>query len=130
MKKVLFAVVFLAVVFTSAVVYLFVLPRSMPSKNITGQNTNGKLKVANFSGKLEKVDTGCFADGECFVQVDGKHITTLLGFNRDTVGSVQGVENFGSLQEIIGKEVNVYAQDKGDGTFTLYGNKDFYIKVK
>lgn len=135
MKKLLFAVVFLAVVFMSMVVYLTIQKSKYKVNNnrvsdVSTQNPNEKLKVANFSGKLEKVDTGCFADGECFVVVGGKHITTLLGFNRDTVGSVQGVKDFGSLQELIGKEVDVYAQDKGDGTYTLYGSEGFYVKVK
>jgi len=90
----------------------------------------GKLKVINFTGKLEEVDTGCFADGECYVVVDGKHITALMGWSRETVGSVQGVEGFGDLTSHIGKQVEVYAQDMGDGTYTLYGSEGFYIKLK
>ena len=91
---------------------------------------DGKLKVGNFSGKLEKVDTGCFADGECYVVVDGKHITTTIGWSRDTVGSVQGVEGFGDLEKHIGEEVEVYAKDNGDGTYSLYGSEGFYVKLK
>lgn len=90
----------------------------------------GKLKVANFSGKLEKVDTGCFADGECYVVVDGKHITTTMGWSRETVGSVQGVAGFGDLEQHIGQEIKVYAQDKGDGIYTLYGSEGFYVRLK
>lgn len=89
----------------------------------------GKLKVINFSGKLEKVDTGCFADGECFVVVDGKHITVIMGWSQAVVGTVLGVDGFGDLESNIGKQVEVYAQDKGDGTYTLYGNSGFYIKL-
>ena len=88
-----------------------------------------KLKVANFSGKLEKVDVGCFADGECYVEVDGKHITAIMGWSQAVVGSVQGVEGFGDLESHIGEEVEVYAQDNSDGTYTLYGNAGFYIKL-
>ena len=62
----------------------------------------GKLKAANFSGTLQKVDTGCFADGECYVEVDGKHITTLRGWSQDTVGQVLGVDGFGDLEGHIG----------------------------
>jgi hypothetical protein len=89
----------------------------------------GKLKADVFSGTLEAVDTGCFADGECFVVVDGKHVTALRGWSRDTVGSVQGVEGFGDLESYIGKQVEVYAQDLSDGTYTLYGSEGFYIKI-
>lgn len=95
------------------------------------QPTNsGKLKAANFSGELEEVNTGCFADGECYVVVDGKHITVLRGWSRDTVGTVQGVEGIGDLEAHIGAEVEVYAQDLSDGTYTLYGSEGFYVKLK
>ncbi len=94
------------------------------------QISEGKLKVANFSGPLEEVNTGCFADGECYVVVDGKHVTAIMGWSQETVGSVQGVEGFGDLENHIGKEVEVYAKDSGDGTYTLYGSEGFYIKLK
>lgn len=86
-------------------------------------------KVVTFAGTLEKVDTGCFADGECFVVVDGKHVTTIMGWSQETVGSVQGVEGFGDLESYIGERVEVSAYQKEDGTFTLYGNEGFYVKL-
>lgn len=89
----------------------------------------GKLKADTFIGILQRVDTGCFADGECFVEVDGKHITTIMGWSRDVVGSVIGVDGFGDLENHIGKKVEVYAQDNGDGTYTLYGSEGFYVKL-
>lgn len=96
-----------------------------------GENVEeGKLKVANFSGKLEEVNTGCFADAECYVVVDGKHVTAIMGWSQETVGTVQGVEGFGDLESHIGKEVEVYAQDTSDGKYTLYGSEGFYIKLK
>lgn len=89
----------------------------------------GKLKADVFTGTLEEVNTGCFADGECYVVVDGKHVTALRGWSQDTVGTVIGVEGFGDLEGKIGAEVEVYAQDLSDGTYTLYGSEGFYIKV-
>jgi hypothetical protein len=85
------------------------------------------LVTETFSGTLELVDTGCFADGECFVVVDGKHVTALMGWSRDTVGRILGVEGFGDLERFIGKPVTVYAQVHADGTYTLYGSEAFYI---
>lgn len=96
----------------------------------TTSGTEGKLKVANFSGKLSEVNTACFADGECFVVIGGKHITTTLGWRQEVVGSIQGVESIGDMEKHIGEEFEVYAQDKGDGTYTLYGSEGFYIKLK
>ncbi len=91
--------------------------------------TSGKIKADVFTGILEKVDTGCFADGECYLVVDGKHVTALMGWSRDTVGSVIGVEGFGDLESHIGEKVEVYAQVNPDGTYTLYGSEGFYIKL-
>lgn len=99
---------------------------------ITSTTTNtppGKLKADTFTGTLTKVDTGCFSDGECFVEVDGKKVTALFGFSQAEVGSVIGVEGFGDLEDYIGKKVEIYAQDNSDGTYTLYGSKGFYIKL-
>ncbi len=88
-----------------------------------------KIKADVFSGTLEQVDTGCFADGECFVTVDGKHVTAIMGWSQETVGAVQGVEGFGDLESHIGEAVEVYAQVKEDGSYTLYGSEGFYIKL-
>jgi hypothetical protein len=95
----------------------------------TQDQTPGKLKVANFTGKLQEVNTGCFADGECYIVVAGKHVTVLTGWSKEVVGSIQGVESVGDLESLIGRDVEVYAQDKGDGTYTLYGNAGFYAKL-
>lgn len=92
-------------------------------------NVPEKLKADTFEGTLQEVNTGCFADGECFIVVDGIHITTLMGWSRDTVGSVVGVDGFGDLENHIGALIEVYAQDLSDGTFTLYGSDGFYIKL-
>ena len=89
----------------------------------------GKLKADVFTGTLEEVHTGCFADGECFVVVDGKHITAIMGWSQDEVGTIQGVEGFGDLERHIGKNVEVYAHDLQDGTYTLYGSEGFYVKL-
>jgi hypothetical protein len=95
----------------------------------TPDSYTGKLKAANFTGKLEKIDTGCFADGECYAVVDGKHVTVLRGWSQEPVGSVQGMVSFGDLEKAIGQNVEIYAQDLSDGTYTLYGSTGFYLKL-
>ncbi|MDQ5950242.1 MAG: hypothetical protein QG585_184 [Patescibacteria group bacterium] len=91
---------------------------------------NQEEGTEKFSGVLKEVNTGCFADGECYVVVDQKHITLLIGWSQDTVGSIIGAPSIGDLEGFKGKEVEVYAQKKNDGTYTLYGNEDFYVKIK
>jgi len=103
-----------------------------PTSIAVPTNTEGdatEVKTGIFTGKLEKVDTSCFADGECFIKVDGAHVTALQGWSRETVGSIKGVEAFGDLQNHIGKTVTVYALDLGDSHYTLYGNENYYIKL-
>lgn len=96
----------------------------------TEVKAGGKLKADTFTGKLEQVNTGCFADGECYIVVDGKHITTLRGWSQDIVGTVFGADGIGGLESHIGENVEVYAQDRSDGTYTLYGSEGFYVKLK
>lgn len=91
---------------------------------------SGKLKVETFTGKLEAVNTGCFSDGECYVVVDGKHITAIMGRQQGELGKVIGVDGFGDLESHIGATVEVYAKDNVDGTYTLYGSEGFYIKLQ
>lgn len=82
-----------------------------------------------FSGVLQEVNTGCFADGECYVVIGGKHITVLMGWTNATVGSVLGVEGFGDLEYFIGEQMSVYAGKKSDGTYTLYQNADYRVTL-
>lgn len=96
--------------------FLFMREASAPTAEDTGR----------FEGVLQEVNTGCYADGECYVVVDGKHITTLMGWSRDTVGSA----DYDALTEAIGAPVEVYALPKEDGTYTLYGNEAYYVRVK
>jgi eight-cysteine-cluster-containing protein len=105
-----------------------------PTSRIANPSTptspqGGKLAADTFTGTLTKVDTGCFSDGECYVEAGGKHVTAIMGWSQETVGTIQGVPGFGDLESHIGEQVEVYAQRLGEGNYTLYGNTGFYIKV-
>jgi hypothetical protein len=89
-------------------------------------NQNPPLK---FVGELDEVQTDCLADGECSVMVDGRKVMALAGWNTEEVGQVQGMSGFADLEAHKGQLVEVYAKDLGDQQFTLYGDKDFYIKL-
>ncbi len=82
-----------------------------------------------FSGKLTEVNTGCFADGECYAVVGGKHVTLTIGWSQETVGSVVGAPSIGDLESYIGETATVYAKALPDGTYTLYGNASYYLAV-
>ena len=97
-----------------------------------GQVPVAKQDTEKFSGKIQEVNTGCFADAECYVVVEGKHVTVLMGRTMGpvVVGNIIGVPTIGELEDKIGAEVEVYAQRNGDGTYTLHGSHDYYIKLK
>jgi len=102
-------------------------------EQINNQETeNTEIDIENtitFIGNLEKVDNSCFADGECYVRVNGNHVTAIMGFQPGPVGSVQGVEDFGDLENYIGQDVEVYALQTSENRYTLYGNNEYYIRV-
>jgi len=99
-----------------------------------GQNSEDEEQVVGvtseikFTGTLEEVNTACFADGECYVVVDGKKVTLLIGWSRDVVGQVRGADGIGGLEEFIGQEVEVYGMTTTDGNYTLYGKEDYYVE--
>ena len=82
-----------------------------------------------FSGKLESINTGCFSDGECFAMVGGKHVSAIWGWVSETVGEVKGVESFGDLEKHVGQSIDVYANKLADGSYTLYGNTEYFISL-
>lgn len=101
--------------------------RRVITSEVETETLSGEEK---FSGVLEEVNVGCFADGECYVVVDGKHVTTMIGWTNAVVGSIKGVEGFGDLERFIREEVEVYAGVKKDGTYTLYQKAEYYVALK
>ena len=73
-----------------------------------------------FSGKVEAVDDGCFADGTCSVTVDGVLVVTLTGWSRDTWG-----QRDTELQ--VGERVDVACRPTLEGC-TLNGNAGYYVR--
>lgn len=87
-----------------------------------------------FSGKIEAVNTGCFADGICSVTISGKEVIILTGMRAGVippVGSLKGVDSIGDLEGKIGATAKVYAAKttEGDADYTLYGSKNYYVDV-
>lgn len=76
-----------------------------------------------FSGIFQEYNTGCFADGECYVVVDGQRVTTLLGWSNGVVGT------FEDPDIPVGTEVEVYALPTESGNYTLYGSTDYYVRA-
>lgn len=133
MKKIILGLVIVAII------GIVVVSRNKTNEPVDTDNgrlgdTSGEVVAqapVTFSGKLQEVNTGCFADGECFVTVDGKHVRVLMGWSRDTVGKVLGGDgSIGGLEGSLGKDVEVYANKLDETNYTLYGSETYYVKLK
>ncbi len=99
--------------------------------NFSENNQTENKTDEQFSGILSEVYTGCFFDAECYVIVDGKHVTLLHGWSREEVGQIiDSPDGIGGLESVIGQEVEVFAGKIDANTYTLYGSQDYYVKVK
>ncbi len=88
-----------------------------------------KLAVrSHFSGTIEAYNSGCAIDLSCSMTIDGKIIITQVGWRGGAQGRVIGnkIEDV----EFGVTEADVYARKKLDGTYTLYGSNNYYIKIK
>lgn len=104
-----------------------VYPSKMPVATINLVNP------VTFFGILKEVNTGCFADGECYVVVDDKgvlkHITITLGWTQGVIGKIVGSESIGDLEKSIGKNIKVYVNKLDVDNYTLYGDTNYYVDV-
>ena len=129
MNKKIMGIVGLVVVLA---VILFAVNRLAGPTAQTGKLLSGSDKET-FSGTITAVNTGCFADGICSVDVDGKNVIVLTGWGGmrpdAVVGKLIGVESIGDMEDKIGWHANVYATTTAEGGYTLYGSKDYYVEV-
>jgi hypothetical protein len=93
-------------------------PAPMPS---TAPAAASELK---FSGVVGKVDTGCFADGVCFMEVDGKRVVFGMGWSREDWGQVAPRE---PIESYVGRRVEVYCGLR-EGVCSLVGNRAYYVR--
>ena len=77
-----------------------------------------------FVGTVDSIDTGCYADGVCSMQVDGKQVVWMRGWSRATWGQVQQPPDVG---DYVGKQVEVWCKVEEDHC-TLEGNAAYFIR--
>ena len=87
-----------------------------------------KVATETFEGIVTGFSTGCFADGECSVSVDGKKVITTIGWSQETVGKLLGVPDLGEVEKNIGARAKVYAK-KVEGGYSLYGSTEYYVEI-
>jgi hypothetical protein len=78
-----------------------------------------------FTGTVESIDTGCYADGECSMRIDGRKVVWMRGWSRATWGQVQQPPDVGTY---VGKRVEVWCHVEEDHC-TLEGNAAYFIRL-
>jgi hypothetical protein len=89
---------------------------------------------ATITGTIVAVDYGCRHDASCDVTLDGDR---KVHFGHDT--RRQGPTEWGDLSTLwplanekdqgVGRKVEVFGAITGEGTYTVEGKKDYYIRV-
>lgn len=95
----------------------------------TSVGTPSSVGAEKFEGTITAYSLQCFVDGECSITVDGKKVVTTTGWSQQTVGSVTGIPDFGTVESKVGSRAQVYAK-KTDTGYTLYGSTDYYIHIQ
>lgn len=85
-----------------------------------------------FSGEIVDFRYWCYADGSCEVLVGGRWVQYMSGLTAQggPLGRVIGMDFYSkdNLSEYIGRKVEVYGKQIGENQFTIFGDKDYYIK--
>ncbi len=84
---------------------------------------------AKFTGTLEAVDVGCWADGICSMRISGKVIVFGKGWSSETYGELLGFDSskLGG-KEYVGRKVEVFGWKSGD-EIRITGDRKYYIKL-
>ncbi len=82
-----------------------------------------------FAGFLEGMDTGCFAEMECFLVIDGKKLIVEEYGNENVRGTTPDVEEFIEFFNHMGSFVELKAMKIDDENYSLYGSEDYFIKI-
>jgi hypothetical protein len=77
-------------------------------------------EIRTLSGRVDAIDNGCFADGECSVTVDGLKVVTLRGWSQATWGPRDP-------ELVPGDRVDVRCRATDDGC-TLEGSEHYFLR--
>ncbi len=96
---------------------------SPPAASLPTTTTTAANEV-KFSGIVGKVDTGCYSDGVCFMEVAGRRVIFGRGWSREDWGQVAPRE---PIESYVGRRVEVYCGVR-DGECSLVGNTAYYVR--
>ena len=94
---------------------------------------NADKDIIRFEGVITDSTNGCWIEsGVCYIEVDTKWVIAVVyGLNArrrmpDPMGEVVGID---TTKEDIGKKVEVYAKKVNETDLTIYGSKEYYVRV-
>jgi hypothetical protein len=94
-----------------------------------------KEATVKFKGTITDVNNGCWSDGTCSIEVDGKWWIAIIegglrapGYEPEIRGDVVGIV-FNESNDSLGKEVEVYAKKVDEISFTVFGSKEYYVRI-
>jgi hypothetical protein len=131
--------IFFILLLLAGITYFFIITQGKPTKQATQTNVN-KNEIT-ISGSIVDNDTSCYHDGVCKVKVDNYWIIIDLGGDpnpemekqRGPHGSIisfNGTKTGNIGNDVVGKQVEVFAKILDENTLTLYGSKKYYIRFK
>ena len=87
-----------------------------------------------FIGVISEIDLGCWVDASCSMVIDKKKVVWSEGMVEKpsgVAGNLIGFEfkDVSDKNNYIGKNAQVYAKKDSGGNISLYGSKDYYIKL-
>ena len=86
-----------------------------------GPGSDGKLNgLLEFRGTVQNINNGCFVDGICSVDVDGRTVITMRGWSRSTWG-----QRDPDIK--VGDSVEVRCM-REESHCTLEGSADYYLR--
>lgn len=120
----------LAIILLAVGFYLLEVSRKLEGNNVPPTTIADQLPEGStvFSGTVNEIDVGCYADGICKINVDGKWVEFGRGWYQGPSGQFIG---FSNIDDISGKmvEVRVLPAEFEGYDYTILGDERLYIKA-
>lgn len=110
----------------------------LPIKSMEQNQTSTSTELNNevrFTGIITDTNNSCWADGVCSVKIDNSWIEVERGGLRppnmveEPGGQLIGISFDLDTGKYIGQKAEFYGVEKGNGSFTIYGNFNYYLKL-
>ncbi|MBI2315249.1 hypothetical protein HYU93_04315 [Candidatus Daviesbacteria bacterium] len=92
-------------------------------------------EAARFTGMITETNNSCWVDGVCSVKIDSSWVEVERGGLRppnmmgEPGGQLIGISFSSDTEKYIGQKAEFYGAKKDDGSFTIYGNSNYYLKL-